>query len=259
MSLLRFLLSSPPLHSSALLDPDTSKHMVKVMRLRPGDAVTLFDGKGTEWPGTIAAADRRGVRVEVGEPRPAAVATGPRVILGTAIPKGKRMSTLLSMATEAGVDLVVPLDCARSAVRGVRPAKVEHWGRTVLGAVRQSGRAFIPTVDAEVPLAEFLARPPAAGERRFLASTGPGALPLAAVLGSGPPPGTAVLLVGPEGGFTPAEEQQAIAAGFAPCSLGPHVLRVETAAVAATAVVKALFSHPGETSRGGRQVSDEEE
>lgn len=259
MSLRRFLVEDPPRHGEASLDADTSKHVVKVMRLRPGDAVTLFDGRGTEWAGTLTAADRRGVRVAVGEARPAPPPPSPRLLLATAVPKGKRMSTLLSMATEAGVDAVVPVDCVRSSVRGVRPAKVEHWGRTVLGAVRQCGRAWIPAVEPEVPLPEFLRRPPAPGERRFLASTRPGSRPLAALLEGTAPPPAAVVLVGPEGGFTDGEEEAAVAAGFLPCSLGPHILRVETAGMVATSLLRGCYAFEGVSAAGAGAYRGEEE
>lgn len=245
MSLRRFLVEGAPSRGEAILDPDTSKHVAKVLRLRAGDGVTLFDGRGTEWPGTLASVDRRGVRVAVGEGRPAPRPRGPRVVLATAVPKGKRMSVLLAMATEAGVDAIVPLDFERSSVRGVRPAKVEHWRRAVLGAVRQCGRAFLPVLEAETGLAEFLARPRAEGERRFLASTRGRPEPLSRLLALGPPPGAVVLVVGPEGGITEREEEAALLQGFEPCGLGDDILRVETAGVCGVVLARASFPGGG--------------
>ena len=235
----RFLVGAPPERGRAILDPEVSKHAVKVLRLEVGDAVVLFDGRGTEWPGVIAKASRKGVLVGAGEARPSPRPAGPRVVLATAIPKGKRMTTLISMATEAGVDAIVPVEFARSAVKGPSPSKVVHWKRAVEEAARQSGRAWLPELGAETAFAEFVARPRAEGERRFLPTTNGDPVSLAKILSSGPAPSSVVLLVGPEGGFAAAEEGAAAAAGFEPCNLGPHVLRVETAGVVAVGVVRA--------------------
>jgi 16S rRNA (uracil1498-N3)-methyltransferase len=236
MSVRRFLVAAPPERGRTTLDPDVSKHAVKVLRLEAGDAVVLFDGRGTEWPGVIEKAARKGVVVAAGEARPSPRAPGPRLVLGTAVPKGKRMSTLLSMVTEAGVDLVVPVLFARSAVRGASDTKRDHWRRTVAEAARQCGRAWMPALEEEVPFREFVARPREEGERRFLPTT-TGAPPSLLARASGAP--VVVLLVGPEGGFTGEEEAEAAAAGFEPCTLGPSILRVETAAVAAVALARA--------------------
>lgn len=234
----RFPLEAPPAHGQAVLDPDTSRHAVKVLRLRPGDAVVLFDGRGREWAGEVAAADRRGVRVTVGEATVSARTPGPRITLATAVPKGKRMSTLLSMATEAGVDRVVPVAFLRSAVRDVRPAKFEHWERTVTAAARQCGRAWRPELAAEASLADLLAAGAGEGERRLLATAGEAPLLSGFDLGGGTTGVT--LLVGPEGGMTEAEREALLGAGFEPCSLGPHVLRVETAGVVAVGVIRGM-------------------
>ena len=238
MSVRRFLVAAPPQRGLAVLDPEASKHAVKVLRLAPGDAVVLFDGRGVEWAGTIVGASKKGVRVEVGEPRASARVQGPRVVLGTAAPKGRRMSVLLSMVTEAGADEVVPVVCARSAVRGAGPSKVEHWRRTLAEAARQCGRAWMPSLEPEVGLEEFLARPRAERQRRLLATTTGDPPSLLSLLAGAPAPAAVLLLVGPEGGLTSAEEEAAAAAGFEPCSLGPHTLRVETAAVAAVVGVR---------------------
>lgn len=248
MSRRRFLIARPPERGVASLDPEASKHLVKVLRLAEGDAVLLFDGRGTEWDGTITRASKKGVLVEVGEPREAASAAGPRVVLATAIPKGKRMATLLAMATEAGADAVVPVSFARSAVRGASPSRVAHWARSIEEAARQSGRGWMPVLQAETEVADLLAAPAVPGQRRLLPTTTGGPPPLAEVLARGPAPETVVVLVGPEGGFTDAEEGAASAAGFEPCSLGPNILRVETAAVAAVVLVRAAAAAGREPS-----------
>ncbi len=239
MSRRRFLIARPPERGVAALDVEASKHLVKVLRLAEGDAVVLFDGRGTEWDGTISRASKKGVLVEAGEPRPAPVVAGPRVVLATAIPKGKRMTTLLAMATEAGADAVIPVSFARSAVRGASPGRVAHWARAIEEAARQSGRGWMPVLQAETEFAELMAAPAGAGQRRLLPTTTGGPQPLAQVLAGGPAPETVVVLVGPEGGFTDDEERAALAVGFEPCSLGPNILRVETAAVAAVVLVRA--------------------
>ena len=241
MSTRRFLISVPPESCETVLDPDVSKHAAKVLRLKAGDAVVLFDGKGTEWPGQVLVPHRHGVRIRLGEERASVRPPGPRVVLATAIPKGKRMSTMLAMATEAGVDAIVPVQFAWSAVREPGDSKVHHWERSVVDAARQSGRAWVPALEPEIPLREFLARPRPEGERRFLPTTTGDPPPLAALLSApspSPAPTSILVLVGPEGGFAPGEESAAAAAGFEPCSLGPHILRVETAGVVAVAILR---------------------
>jgi len=233
----RFRVREAPEAGRASLDAETARHAVKVLRLAAGDAVVLFDGRGSEWEGVVERATKKGVLVRTGEAKASPPAPGPRIVLGTAAPKGKRATTLLAMATEAGADVLVPVLWSRSAVRGVGASKAAHWGRAVEEAARQCGRAWMPALEGETDLAEFLARPAAPGERRFLASTAGDPPPLGLLLASGPAPAAATILVGPEGGATEEEEAAARAAGFEPCSLGPHILRVETAAVAAVVIV----------------------
>jgi 16S rRNA (uracil1498-N3)-methyltransferase len=235
----RFLLRTPPERGRAALDPEIARHVVKVLRLAEGDAVVLFDGRGTEWDGVIERATKREVIVAAGEPRASALPKGPRVVLATALPKGRRAMALLAMVTEAGADAIVPVVFARSASRGSSPGAVARRARAVEEAARQCGRAWMPSLEPEIGFAEFAARPAAAGERRLLASPEPGAAAVAAALADPGPVAVVVLLVGPEGGLTDAEEAAARAAGFAPVSLGPHVLRVETAAVAAVVLARA--------------------
>jgi len=237
----RLHVNEPPRSEEAVLDPETSRHAARVLRLQRGDEVVLFDGRGREWPGTLLGVDRRAVRVRVGGERESPRPAGPRVRLATAIPKGRRMTTLLTMATEAGVDGVVPVAFARSAVTGSRPGKVEHWHRAMVEAARQCGRAWLPELEPETPLADLLARPPEPGEVRLLPTTRGVAPPLAEVLAAaaGAPGARLTLLIGPEGGFEAGEEEAAAAAGYLPCSLGENILRVETAGVVAVAMARA--------------------
>ena len=238
MSRRRFLVRSAPDRGRASLDPEIARHAVRVLRLVEGDAVVLFDGRGTEWDGVIERATKREVIVAAGEPRASAVPAGPRVVLATALPKGRRATALVAMATEAGADAIVPVLFARSAARSSGPGAAARRARAIEEAARQCGRAWMPSLEPEVPFAEFAARPAAAGERRLVASPGPGVPPAPKALADGAPPKSVVLLVGPEGGLTDAEEAAARAAGFAPISLGPHILRVETAAVAAVVIAR---------------------
>ena len=238
MSRRRFLVRTPPARGRAALDPDTARHAVRVLRLAEGDGVVLFDGRGTEWDGVIERATKREVLVATGEPRESAAVAGPRVLLATALPKGRRATALLAMATEAGADAILPVLFARSASRGSGPGAAARRTRAVEEAARQCARAWMPTLSPEVRLEEFLARPPAAGERRLLASPDPSAPLAGRLLSAAPPPREIALLVGPEGGLTDGEESAARGAGFEPVSLGPYVLRVETAAVAAVVMAR---------------------
>jgi 16S rRNA (uracil1498-N3)-methyltransferase len=239
----RLPVEEPPRGGRAVLDPATSKHARRVLRLGPGAAVVLFDGRGSEWDGVVRGTGKGGVVVEVRERREAPPPAPPRLVLAVSPPKGKRMATLLAMATEAGVDAVVPLACARTPEKAPGPARRARWERTILQAVRQSGRAWSPTMGEPRAFDDLVAAPAAAGVVRLLAlpPRGPGeegGLPPAEAGGVGIR--EIVVLVGPEGGFTPEEEAAARAAGLRPLSLGPFVLRVETAAVAAVVLLRRL-------------------
>ena len=216
-------------------------HLARVLRARPGDVVTLFDGAGgevrarvvhvgrseTELVGDAAGGSVAGAR--------AASAETPLVLL-TAVPRGGRMDFLVQKCCELGVSRIVPVISDRSVARP-EPGRRARWEKIAREAARQCGRADVPAVAAPATLEAALAVPELP-ERRLVLSPEAGARPLRALL---PDRAPTALLVGPEGGLASAEVEAARAAGFVPVSLGPRILRVETAAIVAVALATEAF------------------
>lgn len=215
-----------------------ASHVARVLRLRSGDGVVLFNGDGWEHDGRIAALRSGEVEVELLASE-AGVADSPLpVTLLQGVARGERMDLVVQKATELGVARIVPVLATRSVVRlDGRQAqrKLEHWQAVAIAACEQSGRSRLPVVETPVTLEQALSRVPTQG-CRFTLSPGAGT-PLAALAR-----GTdqVSLLIGPEGGLTEAEIGLATGAGFEPRSLGPRILRTETAALAALAVLQAV-------------------
>ncbi len=207
----------PVAGAPAALDAAASFHAVRVLRLGVGAPLVLFDGAGAEVDAVVRAVDGGVVVAEaVGPPRaPAARAD---VVLLVGLPKGPSMDLAVRMATEAGVTHVVPVVARRSVATGDR---ADRWRRIAAAAARQCCRPDDPTIDEPSSLADALGRVTTPERWIALPTDGPPPAPNAA---------GAALLVGPEGGFDPAEIALAHTHGFAPISLGPFVLRVETAA-----------------------------
>lgn len=224
----RFFLPSLPTAGTATVDGDLAHHLAHVLRARPGTELLLADGRGGSAPATVAAVDRRGVTLHVA---PARTAPPPayRVHVAFAPPRLQRAEWLFEHGTEVGIDVFWPLWTARTRPQGERP---ERWQRIVRAAAGQCDRDWLPVVQPARELHELLAEPtlPAA---RFLAQ--PAAPPL---LGQAPRDADLLLLIGPEGGFTADERQATLGAGFRPAGLGDHVLRTETAALVAAAIVR---------------------
>lgn len=219
------------------LDRAESHHCAHVLRLRPGAAVTVFDGRGTEATAEILATAGAAVRLRV----LAAVETPPppcALTLGQAIPKGRNFDFIVQKATELGASAVVPLLTAHTVPRvaaAEAASKREKWREVAVAAAKQCGRSRLPGIGPPQPLAQFLAAP-LPYELALVASLAADAAPFKEVVARavtelGRRPRSAMVLVGPEGDFTPAELALAAAAGCRPITLGPIVLRVETAAL----------------------------
>ena len=225
------------------LSAEESHHLVVVNRAAPGDTVVAFDGRGTEWICELAAADKRAARLKVrfrqkAKPLPCAIT------LGQALPKGGFMDAIVRKATELGAARIVPLASERTQVHldGDRSdKKIEKWAAAALEAAKQCGNPWLPEIAAVQSAAAFMES--ARGyDLKLIASLQPDAQSLKTVLATataalGRTPRSAVWLVGPEGDFTPAELSLARTAGFAPVTLGPLVLRCETAAIYALSVL----------------------
>lgn len=218
------------------LPGEEARHAAAARRLAVGAAVTLFDGAGRFALGRLAACSRHAVTVAVAEV--SAQPAPPRAVtVATALPKGKRWQFLAEKLTELGAAAIVPVRFQRSVVTGSDPESAGRWLRE---ACKQCRRAALPRLAPEIALGAWLA----GEEARGLAARG--ALFLAAPdapVGMGgavaPAPGqeAAACIVGPEGGLTDEETAACLAAGARPLSLGPYILRVETAGLAAAATL----------------------
>lgn len=236
--------SPAPLHAGQVLAlPPTAARHVQVLRMQPGQELTLFDGRGGEWQASIEKIGRSDVQVRVGAHDAVEREPQAQVHLAVGIPANERMDWLVEKATELGVASLQPLLTERSVLRvqGERAArKQEHWQAIAIAACEQSGRNRLPLVHPIVALAQW--QPPA-GMQRCLLSPAAGGASLDSPLCRPP-----VLLVsGPEGGFGPGEEDALRACGFLHVWLGPRVLRAETAPLAALA---ALVLHPAMPATG---------
>jgi 16S rRNA (uracil1498-N3)-methyltransferase len=221
------------------LAESTSRH-VQVLRLQPGDALTLFDGRGGEWQATIVRIGRRSVDVVPQQHQPIERELQRRVTLALGMPANDRMDDLVEKAAELGVAAIQPLICERSVLRltGERAEKrTAHWQAIAVAACEQSGRNRVPTVAPPRPLADWLGKglvdQGAAGVRVLLSLAADAvALPAWAAAAA---PTDCLVLSGPEGGLSEAEIAHATAQRFAPVSLGQRVLRADTAPLAALA------------------------
>jgi 16S rRNA (uracil1498-N3)-methyltransferase len=225
--------------STVTLPEDAAHHAVHVLRLRPGDEVTLFHGRGGEYAGRIAAADRLRVSVDVLAHRALERESPLAVTLVQGVSASEKMDFTVQKATELGVAALQPILAARSPGRlsGERAElKRAHWRRVAIAACEQCGRNRIPDVLPPRTLAEFCAAPAGAGGRLLLSPRSALRLGAAAVKLDG----AATLAAGPEAGFSDEEEAALAEAGFVPVRLGPRVLRTETAALAALAALQAL-------------------
>lgn len=240
--LTRLYFSEPvPEHGVCRLPPAQAHHVLHVLRLAAGEAVTLFDGRGAEYAATIAHAGKAGVTVNVGERVEVDRESPLAVTLAQAISGGERMDYTVQKAVELGVSRIQPLESQRCVVRldAARAGKrVAHWQAVAIAACEQCGRNRVPAVAQVMPLRDWLgALAAGAGGMRILLA--PGAR--AGLRDLARPPGELTLLAGPEGGFTAQEQRDAERLGFAAVRLGPRVLRTETAAVAALAAAQALW------------------
>lgn len=226
----RFFLLSPPHAGRALLEGDEARHLVRVLRGKVGDLVRVFDGSGVEWPARVMMIGRDEVTLDLGEPLVAAVVITSPLTLAVALPKGDRQKWLVEKLTELGVARLVPLVTLRGVAEAT-PAAAHRLRRGVLEACKQSGRNTLMEIGEPQTIAEILRQRPAAA---LMLVADPGAPPLDT--SSPATAGHTVLgFVGPEGGFTADELALLAAAGVERIGLGPHILRVETAAIALAA------------------------
>ncbi len=237
-----------PLTTGALLDlPDGPARHVQVLRLQPGDPITLFDsqaddrGQFGEFAAEVTHMGRSSVQVKVGPWSATQREPAHAVHLAVGMPANERMDWLVEKAAELGVASIQPLMTERSVLRlsGERASKKQsHWHSVAVAACEQCGGNRVPQVHAVLTLAQWLAT---AGQSQagpdscaLLLSLRDGAQPVRAAAAGRR---TVTFLSGPEGGLSTAEEDAALVLGFRPASLGARVLRAETAALAALAML----------------------
>lgn len=226
----RFLLESPPRDGRATLTGDEARHLARVLRAKVGDEIRVFDGGGREWPARVATIDREAVALTVGDPAPVQPGPARPLTIAVALPKGDRQKWLVEKLTELGAQRLVPLVTARGVAEATASAQA-RLARGVIEACKQCGRNTLMEIAAPATLEAVADRHSDA--LRLIAH--PGGRPLDDVIRAGS--GAIVAAIGPEGGFTPDEIAAAERLGFERVSLAPHILRIETAAIAIAATL----------------------
>ena len=245
MSIHRFYAPRMEAPGSALrLSPEEGRHLSRVLRLRSGARVHVFDGHGRQHEATLTDDDPRQPVLRLGAPVGAVAEPRVRVTLGVTLLKGRKLDAVIRDATTLGVAEIVPLLTVRVQAGGFGRAGAspgDRWHGLAVAAAKQCGRAVVPAIHPPATFRRFLedARPDAM--RLLLAE--PAAAPGRAsfvldALRDAPRPACAVLAVGPEGGWTDAETRAAEAAGFRPLTLGRRTLRAETAPLAALSILR---------------------
>ena len=244
MRQIRIYVDTPLAANSGLtLPPAAAHHVARVLRLKPGRALTLFNGRGGQYPATIESVDGKTVTVALSEHEAVDRESPLTITLVQAISRGRQMDYTLQKAVELGVNRIIPVmsDFGQVKTEAKRlPGKLEHWRGIVASACEQCGRNRLPELANPMALRDWLdtAQPEAPcllldtrGGRRLRE------LPV--------PEAAIQLIAGPEGGFSPAEYDSARAAGCISIDLGPRVLRTETAAPAALTACQALWGDLG--------------
>ena len=234
----RIYVNTPLTAGTAVTLPHNALKHLRARRTRNSEPIVLFNGDGHEYVGQLQTLDRREARVIVAEARPVDRESPLRVTLMQAVSKGERMDYTLQKAVELGAARLIPVFTERSVVRldaERREKRHRHWEAVVAAACEQCGRNILPQVDEPRPLADAWSL--IEDELRFVlaptAQSSLKSLPLADLR-------AATMLIGPEGGLSEAELVAAADEGFREVSLGPRILRTETAGVAALTALQVL-------------------
>jgi 16S rRNA (uracil1498-N3)-methyltransferase len=220
------------------LQGSAAGHLTRVLRLRVGEALTVFNGAGGEYAASIEHAHAGRVAVAIGELRAIERESPLTLTLAQGVSRGERMDLVVQKATELGASGLAPVLAERSVVRLTAQQaerRLNHWRAIAIAACEQSGRNRLPAIASPVPLKDFL-RTSDGSMRLLLSPAAPATLADLPRLVS-----AITVLIGPEGGLAEAEQEAAVAAGFKPVRLGPRVLRTETAAITALALLQREF------------------
>jgi len=231
-------------NTSVTLNADETRHLRDVLRLSAGDEVYVFDGEGREFRGAIAAVDRSSARLSViEEVMPARPESPLTLTLAVALLKGEKFDFVIQKATELGVTSLIPIITSRADVK-IRSAddaerKITRWQRITLESTKQSGRSRLMRVEAPAKFAQLIGEPQAGKLRLMFAERNGGSLPTA--LNEMLENPAVIALIGPEGGFSDEEIDQARDSGWKIVTLGGRIMRAETAAIAIAALLQHRF------------------
>lgn len=235
MRLSRFFIDAPLTLGSCNL-PEASAHYIgRVLRLSADTAVQLFDGSGQEYSGVLVEVGKKHVTVELREQFSGLPESSLRIHLGQGLSRGERMDWAIQKATELGAAEITPIVSERCEVRlkdERADKRLAHWRQIAISACEQCGRSVVPTIHPPIPLQDWL---------KLEADLKLVLHPVAAPLSAYARPASLAFLIGPEGGLSDGEIDQARSAGFQPARLGPRVLRTETAPVVALSVAQQLW------------------
>lgn len=231
-----------PARGEYFLDGEAGRHGAKVLRLRPGEGVTLCDGRGTDFPCTVRENTGDGLLLDAGGPVPSSGEPGTKITVCQCLPKGDKLETVVQKAVELGACEIWPVEsryCVAKWDRKSLEKKLSRLRKIALEAAMQSGRGIVPRVLEPADLRYALETAKSAGDLLFFYEKA--ALGLRSCLeGTGE---RIFLFIGPEGGFSEEEAAMAGELGARIASLGPRILRTETAPIAA---LSAIFYEKGD-------------
>lgn len=221
------------------VDADTAHYLTRVLRMKPGSELTVFEGNGYEYPAVVTEIGKHKTVLRAGEPVLRDVESPLSVRLIQGVSRGERMDLVVQKATELGVHSIIPVITEYTVVK-LKPKRAErrldHWRKIARGACEQCGRNRLPEIAGPLALTDYLQEASTADQRLLL---DPGAgTPITSLEDSA---AVVDLLVGPEGGLSPSERETAGTFGFHSVSMGPRILRSETAALTALALVQARW------------------
>ncbi|WP_409284154.1 16S rRNA (uracil(1498)-N(3))-methyltransferase [Pseudomonas protegens] len=236
MRLSRFFIDAPLSLGEHELPEAQAHYIGRVLRMAEGAALQVFDGSGTEFRGTLVEVGKKRVRVQLDESFAGQDESPLQIHLGQGLSRGERMDWAIQKATELGVSEITPIFSERCEVR-LKDERADkrllHWRQVAISACEQCGRSRVPLIHPPVLLADWIKQTQA--DLKLVLH------PVAQPLESHAKPQTLAFLIGPEGGLSDGEVEQAHSAGFLPARLGPRVLRTETAPVVALAVAQQLW------------------
>jgi 16S rRNA (uracil1498-N3)-methyltransferase len=234
----RFFISPAQAQGSVVaITGEDLRHIRTVLRKRPDDLLTLLDGQGMEYTARIAEVRKDEIVTEIIE-RTRRELTRPRIILGQGFPKSDKMDWIVQKATELGVASIVPIITERTVMKVKDEGKrVSRWEKIAREAAMQSNRPDIPEIGAVRTFDDFLGTLASGPRTLLIIPWEEGTTPIKRVLRSLGEWESVVVLIGPEGGFSEDETGLARTRGFQPVSLGPRILRTETAAVASLSMI----------------------